>query len=132
VLDLNYAVIVVAAVAVFAFAAVYYSVMATEGAKLSAAWAEAGASRPPFWEIGLELAKGLVIAAVVAGLVSQLGIQDLAGAIALALVLWITFPVLLLVGSVTHEKVPWRLAAIHAGDWLAKLLLIALIVAIWR
>jgi hypothetical protein len=27
-----------------------------------------------------------------------------------------------------HEKVPWQLAAIHAGDWLVKLLLIATVV----
>ena len=32
-------------------------------------------------------------------------------------------------GSVVHEKVPWRLAAIHSGDWLVKLLLITSVVA---
>ena len=41
-------------------------------------------------------------------------------------------PVILLLGSVVHEKVPWRLAALHAGDWLVKLLLIAVIVGIWE
>ena len=35
----------------------------------------------------------------------------------------------LLAGSVAHEKVPWRLAAIHAGDWLVKLVLITGVVA---
>jgi hypothetical protein len=29
---------------------------------------------------------------------------------------------------VVHEKVSWQLAAIHAGDWLVKLLLIATVV----
>jgi hypothetical protein len=41
----------------------------------------------------------------------------------------------LLVGSVTQENVPWKLAAIHAGDWLAlapKLLIVAVIVTVWR
>ena len=32
---------------------------------------------------------------------------------------------------VFHEKVPWQLAAIHAGDWLLKLLTVAAIVAAW-
>jgi hypothetical protein len=50
----------------------------------------------------------------------------------LGLALWIAFPVVLLVGSVTQENVPWKLAAIHAGDWLAKLLIIAVIVSLWR
>jgi hypothetical protein len=33
---------------------------------------------------------------------------------------------------VVHENVPWKLAALHAGDWLAKLLIIAVIVSVWR
>jgi hypothetical protein len=28
------------------------------------------------------------------------------------------------------ENVPWRLAALHAGDWLVKLLLVAVIVTV--
>jgi hypothetical protein len=35
-------------------------------------------------------------------------------------------------GSVFHENVPWRLAALHAGDWLVKLLVIAVIVGVWH
>jgi hypothetical protein len=31
-----------------------------------------------------------------------------------------------------HEGTPWRLAAIHGGDWLAKLLVVAAIVSVWR
>jgi hypothetical protein len=30
------------------------------------------------------------------------------------------------------EKVAWRLAAIHGGDWLLNLLMIALLVSVWR
>lgn len=45
--------------------------------------------------------------------------------------LWGAFPVVLLSGSVVHEKVPWQLAAIHAGDWLIKLALVSTIVG-WR
>jgi hypothetical protein len=45
---------------------------------------------------------------------------------------WIGFPVVLLAGSVFHENVPFRLAALHAGDWLVKLLVIAVIVGVWH
>jgi len=45
--------------------------------------------------------------------------------------LWLAFPVILLLGSVVHENVPWQLAALHAGDWLVKLLVVSLIVGIW-
>jgi hypothetical protein len=80
----------------------------------------------------IEVAKGLVIALVVAWLAT---IGDLAGwtdGLVLGLGLWVAFPVMLLIGSVVHENVAWRLAALHAGDWLVKLLLIAIIVAAWR
>lgn len=44
--------------------------------------------------------------------------------------LWVGFPVVLLTSSVVHEKVRGKLAALHAGDWLAKLLIIAVIVIV--
>jgi hypothetical protein len=82
--------------------------------------------------LALELGKALVVAAVVAGLVSLQGITEIGGAVGLAIALWMAFPVVLLIGSVTQEGVPWRLAAIHAGDWLAKLLIIAVVTSVWR
>lgn len=47
----------------------------------------------------------------------------------MALALWAAFPLVLLTGSVVWENVPPALAAIHAGDWLAKLMVIAVIVS---
>ena len=130
-LHLNYLAIVIAAVAVFLFAAAYYIAFSRQRAKLSAAAAAAG-SRPRASLMALELVKSLVVALVVAGLVLLLGITEWTGALKLALALWIAFPVVLLIGSVTQENVPWKLGAIHAGDWLAKLLIISIIVSIWR
>jgi hypothetical protein len=36
------------------------------------------------------------------------------------------------VGSMVWEKVPWKLAVIHAGDWLVKLIIISVLVGVWR
>jgi hypothetical protein len=46
--------------------------------------------------------------------------------------LWVGFPLVLWVGAVVHEDTPVRLAAIHEGDWLVKLLVITLLIGIWR
>jgi hypothetical protein len=59
------------------------------------------------------------------------GIHAVTGGIALAFGLWVAFPAVLLIGSITQEGVPWKLGAIHGGDWLAKLLIIAVIVTLW-
>ena len=67
-MTLNYLEILVAGIAVFVFAAIYYTVMAPRGAKLGAAWAQG--RRPPPARMVLEIVKALVVAAVVAGLVS--------------------------------------------------------------
>jgi Protein of unknown function (DUF1761) len=129
-MHLNYLAIIVAAVAVFVFAAGYYIVLARQRAQLSPA--AAARSRPPAWLMGLELLKSLVVAAVVAGLVALAGIADVGGALKLALALWVAFPLVLLVGSVTQENVPCKLGAIHSGDWLAKLVIISVIVTVWH
>jgi hypothetical protein len=39
---------------------------------------------------------------------------------------------MILLGSVVHENVPLMLAAIHAGDWLAKSLLMTVILGVWH
>ena len=130
-MHLNFVAITVAGVAVFLFAAAYYIALAAPRRRLSPA-AVTRSRRPEPWLIGLELAKSIVVAALVAGLVSLADITSVAAALALALGLWVAFPVVLLVGSVTQEDVPWKLATIHAGDWLAKLLIISFIVTLWR
>ena len=128
--DLNYLPIAVAAVAVFVMSTVYYIAFTDRLKRLSAAYADADA-QPATWRVVIEIVRSLVVGTVVAGLVSLIGTTDLAGAVQLALALWIGFPVVLLTGSVIWERLPPMLAAIHAGDWLLKLLVIALIVALW-
>jgi hypothetical protein len=128
--ELNYLAIIAAGLAVFVFAATYYSVLAAQYAALSPA--AAAVSGPSPWLMAFELVKALGVALVVAALVASIGITDLAGAALLGLALWVAFPVVLLAGSVMHEGVAVKLAALHAGDWLAKLLMIAVITAVWR
>jgi len=129
-IDLNYAAIVAASVAVFVVSSVYYVLLSGRLAELSPVYADT--SRPPAWKIAQEPVRALVTAIVVAGLTRLLGIVDLAGAVQLAIALWIGFPAMLLAGSVIHENVPPMLAAIHAGDWLLKLLIVGVLVSLWR
>jgi hypothetical protein len=78
-----------------------------------------------------ELFRTFVLAYVIARLVLRLNIADWKGALQLGLWLWIGFPVVLLTGSMLWQNVPWQLAAIHSGDWLIKLILIPVVVAVW-
>jgi hypothetical protein len=68
---------------------------------------------------------------VFARLVSNLRIVDWKGAVSLGFWMWLGFPVQMLVGASLWDNKPWTLDLIHAGDWLLKMVLIALILAKW-
>jgi len=122
--DVNLLAVLAATVAAFICGGAYYAVF---GAQLAAV------SEPmPAWKLAVELLRCLILAAVVAGLASQGEIDAWTGGLVLGLALWLGFPFVLWVGAVIHENTPVRLAAIHGGDWLAKLLLVAVIVAVWQ
>lgn len=128
--DINYWAVLVAAVAAFLAAFGYYVAFGAQLVKLSSAAAER--DKPPPWLIPVELVRAFLVALVVAGVASRMDVEDWTGALILGVALWIGFPLVLLSGSVLHEKVPWKLAALHSGDWLVKLLLISVIVGVWR
>lgn len=71
-----------------------------------------------------------MIALVVAGLTREAEIDDAGSGLVLGLALWIGFPLVLWIGAAFHEHTPVKLAAIHSGDWLIKLLLVAVLVAV--
>ena len=106
--------------------AAWYTAWGTRLARLHAAYA--GDAPPPLWVMPVELARSTAVATAVSVLADRTRPAGLPGAARLGLGLWGAFPVVLLTGSVVHEKVPWQLAAIHGGDWLAKLLLISAVV----
>lgn len=131
-IDVNYLALGLAIVAAFVLSTGYYVALGRRYAELRGLSPEAAAASPPAWRVLVELLRSLVVATVVAGLADLLGISTWTEAIALALALWVAFPVVLLVGSVTWDDVPPALASIHAGDWLLKLVAIASIVGPWR
>lgn len=126
---MNFLAVLAAAVVAFIASGIYYSVLGGHLARLSDAYADGG--RMSVWEVIAELVRGLVTAAVVAGLIDWTGSNGIGDAVLLGLLLWVGFPLVLLAGSVLHEKVPAKLAAIHAGDWLIKLALISIIIGLW-
>lgn len=119
--------IAAAAVAAFVASSVYYALASpVERKVLGDAALDRG--RPTAWKVVAELLRTMLVAATFAWIAAQAHRLSLPDALTLALVLWVGFPVTLLTGSVAWEKVAPVTAAMHAGDWLLKLLLIAAIV----
>lgn len=122
--------VLVAAVAVFVISSVYYGLLGDRLVALNPAYA--GERRSAGATVLVEVVRNIVLAAVVAGLSGGLDLEGPGPALLFALALWVAFPLILLTGSVFHERVPPLLATIHAGDWLLKLAVIAVVVTLWR
>jgi len=77
-----------------------------------------------------ELLRTAVVASVFAWVASRAALDTLPGSLGLAGVLWAGFPLVLLTGSIIWERVPPVTAGIHAGDWLLKLALLAVVIGL--
>lgn len=85
--------------------------------------------RPQAWQIAVELLRSAIVAGLMAGLLLAAEWGGPAQGALLGLALW-ALPVVLLAGSVVWEDVPLRSAALHAGDWLLKLVAIGAVVGL--
>jgi hypothetical protein len=86
----------------------------------------------PTWKVVVELVREVVVAYVIARFVLVGGVVGWKGALRLGFWAWLGFPVAMLVGASLWDDKPWLLSAIHAGDWLVKMLLMAVIVGAWH
>jgi hypothetical protein len=128
----NYLRVAAAAVAAFVASLAWYTVFGGALVELSGADPSTAAdTTTPVWAMLFVVAQSLVVASVLAYFVSRLGIVDRKAALRLGALVWI-FPASILLGSIVHENVPPALAAIHAGDWLVKLLLMSVLLGTWR
>jgi hypothetical protein len=121
--------IAAATLAAFVVSSVYYTfVTPIEQRVVGAAALDRG--RPGPAKVLTELLRTAVTAAVFAWIADRSGDLNVGDGVVLALVAWVGFPLVLLTGSVIWEKVPPVTAAMHAVDWLLKLLLIAVILGL--
>ena len=131
-LRMNYLAIVVAAMAAFVASSVWYTIFGNAWMELRgidpATAADVGT---PALTMLFVVVQSLVVAFMLAYFVVHLGIVNWKGAVRLGALVWV-FPAMILLGSIVHENVPLTLAAIHAGDWLVKLLLMSVILGVWR
>jgi len=132
---MNYWAVVVAAVAAFVVGAVWYSPLLFGKTYMEVRGLNPGAvaeMSPPAAELLGELVRNLVVAFVLAHFVVRLGVGDWKGAVQLGLWVSVGFQAMLLMGAVLHEKMPWMLYAVHAGDALVKTILMTVILSVWR
>jgi len=129
----NYVAVFTATAAAFVFSSAWYTVFGKARTKLlgNDDRATADIRKVPATQVLFEIFRSLVVVVVIAHLFAAAGINGWAGAVQLGLWLAI-FPVMILLGATLWDKRPWKLSAIHGGDWLGKILLVAVILGLWR
>lgn len=132
--EINFVAVIAATVAAFMMGAVWNSVLfGNMIMKLQdPSWDASEDTRPPMWKLFIEFVRCFIVAFVLAYFVVQFDVAGWVGAVQLGALVWIGFPAMILLGAVLWENEPWKLAAIHVGDWLVKLLLVAVILGVWR
>ncbi len=85
----------------------------------------------PMTSKAIDFLRGFVVAFVLAYLIDATEVTTIAGAVALAALLWAGFPVVMLIAPVIWGGQPWRLSALHAGDWLVKLIVMGAVLGLW-
>ena len=93
--------------------------------------ASADMRRVPAAQKLFELFRSFVVVVVIAHLLSIAGVTDWLDAIGVGIWLGV-FPVMILVGATLWDKRPWKLSAIHGGDWLFKIIIVSVILGLWR
>lgn len=126
--DISPVAVAVATLAAFIVSSTYYALFSTKMAALRGADSVASTAPPPPSKLAAELLRSLVMATVVAAVIARGQVDTAGGVLLVAVIAWLGFPVTLLGGSVLWEDVKPRLAALHAGDWLIKLVAVAAII----
>ena len=128
---INYLAVVVAGFVAFVASAIWYIIFGKEMAKVSPAFAEQQQKREP-WKMGAVIAQSIVIAFVLAYIIARSGAINWLDAAWIGFILWLGLSAMQWVGSMLWEKAPLKMALIHGGDWLLKMILISIIVGIWK
>lgn len=133
-LSTHFAGLVVATLVALVFSTLYYIFLNRQivAVRASEEDYQGYETKMTFNKLLVEVIRTFVLGLVLTYAVLMLNLQTPVQAALVAFWLWLGFPVVLLVGSVIHEHLPMRIAAIHAVDWLVKLMIFVVIVTLWR
>lgn len=134
-IQVNYLALVIGTILAVAFSAVYYFILNKRVVAYRAARAGKKDEIQTTISVNkflIEFVRTFILGLVIANAILLLNLVAINQAVLMAFWLWIGFPVVLLTGLVIHERMSAPLVAIHAGDWLVKILLFSILLTLWR
>lgn len=129
-ININYWAVVLTGLMAFVLSLIWYSPVL-----FGKIWTEhrgASMQAAPEWTIVLAPFRELIASYVLALLITRLALTNWINAVKLILLLWLAFHAVGMAGAIIWDNMPWKLGAVHAGDWLMKMLFMALVLSIWH
>lgn len=85
----------------------------------------------PQWTMAFAPIRELIVSAVLALLIVRLNLKNWKTTTKLIILLWLSFHAVGMAGAILWDNMQWQLGAIHAGDWLMKMLLMGIVLTKW-
>jgi hypothetical protein len=121
--------VVIAGIVAFAFSLIWYSPLLFGFVWVGTSGEAATAM--PLWKFFVAPLREIISAYVLAVLISGMAITDRRRAVVLGVFLWFGYYVVQLAGAVIWDGMALSLGAVHAGDWLFKMVIMALVIVSW-
>ncbi len=127
---INYVSVIVTGFVAFFLSGIWYSPMV-----FGSIWMKYRAGGPPEfpeWTMAFAPLRELIASYVIALLITRLSITTWKSAVTLILLLWLSFHAVGMAGAILWDHMAWQLGAVHAGDWLMKMLFMAIALFLWH
>jgi hypothetical protein len=85
----------------------------------------------PAWTMVFAPLRELIVAIALAILIVRLNLTNWKNTTKLMLLLWLAFHAVGMTGAILWDNMQWQLGAVHAGDWLMKMLFMGIVLTVW-
>lgn len=128
-LQINYWAVVATGVAAFLLSILWYSPLMF--GKIWEHYRHAPNTAIPQWTMVFAPLRELIVSLALALLIVRLNLKDWKATTKLMLLLWLAFHAVGMAGAILWDNMQWQLGAVHAGDWLMKMLFMGIILTVW-
>jgi hypothetical protein len=123
--NMNYRVIIFTGIAAFALSIVWYSPLLF--GNIWEQYRQMPNPGIPKWTMVFAPLREFIVALVLAKLIVNLHLTHWKNTIKLILLLWFAFHAVGMAGAILWDNMQWQLGAVHAGDWLMKMLFMGIV-----
>jgi len=129
-LPISYTAVIVTGFVAFALSGIWYSPMVFGSIWMK--YRSADISSFPKWTMMFAPLRELIASYVLALLITRLKLLNWKSSLQLILQLWFAFHAVGMAGAILWDNMAWQLGAVHAGDWLMKMVFMAVVLSIWH